>query len=81
MPKPSKRIDLEQRRDHAKGLELWKRAAGKHTGPKTAEGRFKSGQRSRKHGLRSGDGQALARWLASVNRLVRTVKASFTDAP
>lgn len=74
MPKPSRRIDLDQRRDHAASLRLWEHAAGKHTGPKTAEGRFKAGQRSRKHGLRSGDGQALARWLASVNRLVRRIE-------
>lgn len=75
MPKPLKRIDLEQRRDHANKVRLWEAAEGRHTGPKTAAGRFKSGQRSRKHGLRSGDGQALARWLASVNRLVRTLKS------
>lgn len=82
MPKPSKSIDLDQRRDHAKALRLWERAAGKHTGPKTLEGRFRSGQRSRKHGLRSGDGIAMARWLASVNRLVRAlgVKAPNCDA-
>lgn len=74
MPKPSPRIDLDQRRKHAEGLKLWEHAAGRHTGPKTAEGRFRAGQRSRKHGLRSGDGQALLRWLASVNRLVREIE-------
>lgn len=82
-PKPLKKsIDLDQRRDHAKALRLWEHAAGKHTGPKTPEGRFRSGQRSRKHGLRSGDGVAMARWLASVNRLVRAlgVKAPNCDA-
>ena len=71
MPKPFRRIDLDQRRDHANTVRLWEAAAGRHTGPRTTEGKFKAGQRSRKHGLRSGDGQALARWLASVNRLVK----------
>lgn len=68
---PSKPIDLDQRRDHALALELWRHAEGRHTGPKTPEGRYRSGQRSRKHGLRSADGIAMARWIASVNRLVR----------
>jgi hypothetical protein len=76
MSKPSKKsIDLDQRPDHAKALRLWTHAAGKQTGPKTPEGRFRSGQRSRKHGLRSGDGIAMARWLASVNRLVKSLAA------
>lgn len=74
MPKPSPRIDLDQRRKHAEGLKLWEHATGRHTGPTTPEGRFRAGQRSRKHGLRSGDGQAMLRWIASVNRLVREVK-------
>ncbi len=74
MPKPSPRIDLDQRRKHAEGLRLWEHGTVRHTGPTTAEGRFRAGQRSRKHGLHSGDGQARLRWLASVNRLVREVK-------
>lgn len=63
----------ERLRDHAQALRLWEHAAGRHTGPRTPEGRYRSGQRSRKHGLRSGDGVAMARWLASVNRLVRAL--------
>lgn len=73
MPKPSKSIDLDQRRNHAKALHLWDHAWGKHTGPRTPEGRYRAGQRSRKHGLRSGDGIAMVRWIASVNRLVRAL--------
>lgn len=71
MSKPSKPIDQDQRRDHAQALRLWEHAAGKRTGPRTPEGRYRSGQRSRKHGLRSADGVAMARWLASINRLIR----------
>lgn len=71
--KPSKPIDLDQRRAHAQGLRLWEHAAGKHTGPKTPEGRYRAGQRSRKHGLRSGDGVAMLRWVASLNRLLRAL--------
>ena len=71
MPKPCRQIDRDQRREHAKGLELWKHAAGKQTGPKTPEGRYRAGQRSRKHGLRSAEGKAMDQWIASVNRLCR----------
>lgn len=78
-PKPSKKpIDLDQRRAHAQGLRLWEHASGKHTGPKTPEGRYRAGQRSRKHGLRSGDGIAMARWIASVNRLLRALASTKT---
>ena len=73
MPKPSRRIDLDQRRDHATDLRLWEHAKGKQTGPKTPEGRQRSAQRARKHGLRSAEGKALTAWLASVERLVKAV--------
>lgn len=73
MSKPLKPIDLDQRRKHAESLRLWEHAAGKHTGPKTPEGRYRAGQRSRKHGVRGHDGQALLKWVASVNRLVREI--------
>lgn len=73
MPKPSRRIDLDQRRKHATGLKLWEKAQGRQTGPKTPEGRQRSAQRARKHGLRSVEGKALAAWLSSVERLVKAV--------
>lgn len=71
MPKPSKPIDADKLRRHAEDLRLWEHASGHHTGPKTEEGKARSAQRSRKHGLRSADGEAMRRWLASVNRLCR----------
>lgn len=66
-------IDRDQRRDHANKVKLWEAAAGRHTGPKTAEGRQRSAQRARKHGLKSVEAKALGAWLSSLGRLVRTL--------
>lgn len=51
----------------------WERCIGRQTGPKTPEGKRRSGQRSLRHGMRSEGGEALKRWIASVNRLVRSL--------
>jgi len=81
MSKPSKPgIDLDQRRRHAEGLRLWEHAHGRKTGPKTPEGRFRAAQRSRQHGVRGHDGQALMKWLATVNRLVREIRGGRAEA-
>ena len=66
-------IDRDQRRDHANKVRLWEAAAGRHTGPKTPEGRQRSAQRARKHGLKSVEAKALGAWLSSLGRLVRCV--------
>lgn len=74
MSKPSEPTDRLRR--HAEDLRLWEHAAGHHTGPKTEAGKARSAQRSRKHGLRSADGEAMNRWLASLNLLARTLTPS-----
>ncbi len=64
-------IDRGQRRDHAKKVRLWEAAAGRHTGPRTPEGKAKAAQRARKHGLKSQEAKALGLWLSSLGRLTR----------
>ncbi len=64
-------IDRDQRRDHANKVRLWEAAAGRHTGPKTPEGKAKAAQRARKHGLKSVEAKALGAWLSSLGRLTR----------
>lgn len=56
-----------------KARRQWERTVGHKTGPTTPEGKRRSGQRSLQHGMRSEGGQALMRWIASVNRLVRSL--------
>ena len=52
-PKPLKKsIDLDQRRDHAQSLRLWEHASGKHTGPRTPEGRLAVSRNAWKGGHR-----------------------------
>lgn len=52
----------------------WEKALGHQTGPRSAEGKRASAMRSLKHGARSAGTQALQRWLASVNRMIRQLE-------
>jgi hypothetical protein len=46
----------------------------KRGGPATAAGKAKVGQNSRRHGLRSRDGEAFEGYVAELNRLLRKVR-------
>ena len=63
----------ESRSRHAKERRQWEAARGHQTGPRTPEGKAASALRALKHGARSAAAIEVQRWVASLNRLVRSV--------
>ena len=70
MPKPLTPTDKARLRQHAESLQLWVHARGHHCGPRSEGGKHRSAMRALKHGLASEGGIAMARWLASLNRVL-----------
>lgn len=70
MPKP---WTPEALRKHATELKLWEKAAGRQTGPRTADGKLRSALRAQTHGMRGSGAIAMSEYLTSVRKLCKVL--------